>query len=186
MFNPCKVLFVYHDILGNSSCPRAKHSDLLWGGKSWQLCIPPFSEGHCITWQPCWDRSPLQKERLGQHLLRKKTCIRCLGFQSFTLKLTSPWSCANHDKLCCYCESLIFDQYVTSGHLTESFFIFFQFFCLLKIKLLCKSLPFFFFFQRLQRWWVIVSLFTSAGISRQFSTWFHIQSVLMFSLNPNC
>lgn len=116
----------------------------------------------------------------------KKTCIRCLGFQSFTLKLTSPWSCANHDKLCCYCESLIFDQYVTNGHLTESFFIFFQFFCLLKIRLLCKSLPFFFFFQRLQWWWVIVSLFTSAGISRQFSTWFHIQSVLMFSLNPNC
>lgn len=144
MFNPCKVLFVYHNILGNSSCPKAKHSDLLWGGKSWQLCIPPFSEGHCITWQPCWDRSPLQKERLGQHPLRKKTCIRCLGFQSFTLKLTSPWSCANHDKLCCYCESLI----LTNMWLTitlQNLFYFLSVFLLVKDKTVVQKFAFFFF-----------------------------------------
>lgn len=102
----------------------------------------------------------------------KKTCIRCLGFQSFTLKLTSPWSCANHDKLCCYCESLIFDQYVTSGHLTESFFIFFQFFCLLKIKLLCKSLPFFFFlFPTLA---AVVGHCEPVHVCRHFQAIFHM------------
>lgn len=140
MFNPRKVLFVYHKILGNSACPKAIYSDLLWGAKSWQLCIPPFSGGHCITWQPCWDRSPLQKERLGQHPLRKNTYIRCHGFQSFTLKLTSPWSCANRDKLCCYCESLILTNTWLTIALQNLFFVF-QFFCLWKIKLLCKSLP---------------------------------------------
>lgn len=76
----------------------------------------------------------------------KKTCIRCLGFQSFTLKLTSPWSCANHDKLCCYCESLIFDQYVTNGHLTESFFYFLSVFLLVKDKTVMQKFAFFFFF----------------------------------------
>lgn len=101
----------------------------------------------------------------------KKTCIRCLGFQSFTLKLTSPWSCANHDKLCCYCESLIFDQYVTNGHLTESFFYFLSVFLLVKDKTVVQKFAFFFLFPTLA---VVVGHCEPVHVCRHFQAIFHM------------
>lgn len=101
----------------------------------------------------------------------KKTCIRCLGFQSFTLKLTSPWSCANHDKLCCYCESLIFDQYVTNGHLTESFFYFLSVFLLVKDKTVVQKFAFFFLFPTLA---AVVGHCEPVHVCRHFQAIFHM------------
>lgn len=101
----------------------------------------------------------------------KKTCIRCLGFQSFTLKLTSPWSCANHDKLCCYCESLIFDQYVTSGHLTESLFYFLSVFLLVKDKTVVQKFAFFFLFPTLA---AVVGHCEPVHVCRHFQAIFHM------------
>lgn len=101
----------------------------------------------------------------------KKTCIQCLGFQSFTLKLTSPWSCANHDKLCCYCESLIFDQYVTSGHLTESFFYFLSVFLLVKDKTVVQKFAFFYLFPTLA---AVVGHCEPVHVCRHFQAIFHM------------
>lgn len=172
MFNPCKVLFVYHDILGNSSCPKAKHSDLLWGGKSWQPCVPPFSEGHCITWQPCWDRSPLQKERLGQHPLRKKNMYPMSWFPKFypqinlTLELCQSW------QVVLLLWIINFDQYVTNDHLTESFLFSFSF-LLVKDKTVVQKFAFFFPFPTLA---AVVGHCEPVHVCRHFQAIFHMIS----------